>query len=128
MREFGRRKDGEGGRRSQVRKPMLLPAAVSSVSSTGDFMTLLDVSAQGGRLQGPDLPSVGKDLLIKVDDVEAFGTVTWARGDSCGVKFDCLLTGLEMSTLNQENVKAKVLKLTPEKKRAYDAWQSSLSR
>jgi hypothetical protein len=107
---------------------MLLPAAVSSISSNGDFMTLLDISATGGRLRGPDLPAVGKSLLLRVDAVEAFGTVTWIRGDSCGVEFDCPLTGLELSTLNQENVKARVLKLTPEKKRAYDAWQSSLSR
>lgn len=128
MRTFGKRADGKGGRRSLARNPMLLPAAVTSFFGHGKFMTLLDVSATGARLSGSDLPEVGRNLLLRVEGVEAFGTVMWVRGDSCGVVFDRTLTPLNLRNLNHENLKARVMKLTPEKKRAFDAWQTNIIR
>ena len=67
---------------------------------------LLDLSCSGARLEMTPLPAVGSPALITWDDFEAFGEVVWARGETCGVRFDRMLP-LEVvdSTAQQPRIK-----------------------
>jgi len=128
MPQFGKRADGAGGRRTAVRNPVLLPAALISIATCSGFVEILDLSSTGAKVRATGLPAVGKDVVIKIEDVEAFGTVKWKRGDQCGVAFDRRLNPLALRNINLENAQARLMKLSPEEKRALDAWQSSLAR
>ncbi len=33
-------------------------------------------------------PRVGTDALIRIDTIEAFGSVAWVKGNRCGITFD----------------------------------------
>ncbi len=46
-----------------------------------------NVSRTGCRLQMTDLPRVGSTVLIRIERVEALGTVAWIRNGRCGIKF-----------------------------------------
>lgn len=51
-----------------------------------------NVSRLGCRLQLPEPPRVGATTLVRFAEVEALGTVSWVRGERCGVKFPQQLT------------------------------------
>ena len=46
-----------------------------------------NVSRLGCRLQLAEPPRVGATTLARFAEVEALGTISWARGERCGVKF-----------------------------------------
>ena len=48
---------------------------------------LENISRKGCRLQLAELPRLGATVLVRVDRVDALGTVTWVRGPRCGVTF-----------------------------------------
>lgn len=51
-----------------------------------------NVSRLGCRLQLAEPPRVGATTLVRFAEVEALGTVSWVRGERCGVKFPQQLT------------------------------------
>ncbi|MBK9432699.1 PilZ domain-containing protein [Sphingorhabdus sp.] len=51
-----------------------------------------NISRTGCRLQVTDPPRVGATALVRVERIEALGTVAWVRGERCGVKFQSSLS------------------------------------
>ena len=49
---------------------------------------MVDVSQSGERIAGHNLPAVGKDVLLKIDDVELFGSIVRASEGEAAIKFD----------------------------------------
>ena len=49
---------------------------------------LENISRKGCRLQLTELPRLGETVVVRVDRVDALGTVVWVRGPRCGVTFD----------------------------------------
>ena len=49
---------------------------------------LENISRKGCRLHVAELPRLGATVVVRVDRVDALGTVTWVRGPRCGVSFD----------------------------------------
>lgn len=84
MSTFGKRKGG--GRRSTQRESAPLIAVLTTLMRAHGAV-LLDLSANGARLRGNDLPRLGDELLMSVESLKAFGTVVWSDGPECGIVF-----------------------------------------
>lgn len=48
---------------------------------------LENISRKGCRLNLIDLPRLGATVLVRVDRVDALGTVIWVRAPRCGITF-----------------------------------------
>jgi hypothetical protein len=85
MNAFGTFPTGE--RRSAVRRAIGLVALVSTLRETRSAI-VVDLSANGARLRGKNLPSKWTDMFVHVAGVIRFGTVQWEDGDERGIFFD----------------------------------------
>lgn len=47
-----------------------------------------NVSRLGCRLQLPEPPRAAATTLLRFAEIEVLGTVSWVRGERCGVKFE----------------------------------------
>jgi hypothetical protein len=99
MRSFGR--SIGGGRRHAPRQALPIPATISSLHATREI-SVVDLSATGARVQGPQLPSAGDPVSIWMETVRVFGLVAWVRGNQCGIEFDPPLPSFEVERLRRE--------------------------
>ena len=74
-------------RRGAPRVRVALPAAADTVGGRKD-VKLANLSRTGALLEGPELPSVGYNVVLKSGHVDVFATVVWKRGERCGITFD----------------------------------------
>ena len=65
----------------------MLPALAEALSGRRN-VRLLDLSRSGAKLEGADLPPVGKDIVLRCAGLDTFGTIVWAEADRCGIAFD----------------------------------------
>ena len=115
------------GRRTEPRALIGLRAATETLSGRGTAW-LLDLSCAGAQLQGPALPTVGKDVLLTCEAIEIFGTVLWSEGGRCGVAFDEPISRQELSALRQTAAKVSESPLTQEEMEAAADWLNGLAR
>lgn len=47
-----------------------------------------DLSPNGARLAGRNLPGIGSEILLRTEDLSALARVKWARGEERGVAFE----------------------------------------
>ena len=83
---FGKRLDGPGGRRRAARIPTSLLAQLMTPTETVN-VTLINMSSTGAKFHGPKVPPAGRLVLVRIDSLEAFGTVIWSIDEFCGVDF-----------------------------------------
>lgn len=87
MSGFGKRVDGPDGRRRSARLPVM--AAASALSRDGSRPVLVEnLSANGAKLRGRNLPPVGKQVLVWMEDKDALGRIAWAEFNQAGVTFE----------------------------------------
>ena len=80
--------DASAGRRRHSRLRVHLPARVITLDGTFQA-TLLDLSFRGGKIVlGADKLRRGASAVLSWASFEAFCTVAWTRGHSCGLDFD----------------------------------------
>ena len=115
------------GRRAQPRAAILLSGSVDAVSGR-KRVSLLEVSLEGARLDGPDLPAVGRDVVLKCGPVDAFGTVIWASGNRRGIQFDRPIGVGELIELRNASVSAEEAGITPDELQAIADWTNGLAR
>ena len=120
---FGKCKGG--GRRSAPRASATLIAIVTTLTASHSAV-LLDVSATGLRLEGPDLPRIGEDLFVTIENVVAFGTVVWANANVRGIAFDEPLKPGDEQKLRQRVSQGRGL--PPNIKAAFDDWVLGVAR
>jgi hypothetical protein len=46
-----------------------------------------NISRLGCRLQLPEPPRPGATILLRFAEIEALGTISWVKGDRCGIEF-----------------------------------------
>ena len=114
-----------GGRRSASRMAVPLIAVVTTLRESRSAI-LVDVSATGARLLGPDLPQPAEELFLTVEGVVVFGTVAWEKDDERGVAFDEPLKAIDEARLRQRVDQAKGL--SPELRAAFDDWAMGFAR
>ena len=115
------------GRRDQPRAHLLLAASVEALSGRNS-VNLLDVSRTGARLEGVELPAVGKDIVLRCGEIDTFGTVVWSSGGQCGLQFDEPISGSELIELRNAAMAAEQSGLTPEELQAKADWASGVAR
>jgi hypothetical protein len=47
-----------------------------------------NLSANGAKLRGRNLPPVGKQVLVWMEDKDALGRIAWAEFNQAGVTFE----------------------------------------
>ena len=102
MSTFGR--SVGGGRRQSSRNPTKVLAEISTVDDDRR-VALLNVSRRGARLIAPDLPAEGADVILRADDLEAFGHVVWSKNGQCGILFEPAISASEVAQLRVDDVR-----------------------
>ena len=87
MSQFGKRKDGPGGRRVSGREQVMLSAAMLSVGASRTAI-VRDVSRSGLKLEVKVPLKVGQDIWLKLHPHDVFGRVAWVKGNFCGIELD----------------------------------------
>ena len=127
MHDFGKRKDGPGGRRGTDRDPVLLNAALMTLS-VSKIVTLLDVSKTGTRMRA-ELPLfIGQEIWLKINPLDIFGTVAWVENNESGIIFDEPLTDEEAASLKARGKLVFCAGLSREEQLGAEDWQRGLMR
>lgn len=116
-----------GGRRIAAREQLPLPAVVSTLKESVTA-EVVDLSASGVRFKAAHLPGVGALVALRIDRLDAFGSVAWCEGELCGVAFDVPLSNLELTQLRREvNIASVVWRSVDERLAARD-WRHGIAR
>jgi len=115
------------GRRANPRAHIVLPATVDALNGR-QRISLLDISQTGARLEGVDLPAVGKDVILRCGVIDTFGTVIWSVAGRCGLLFDETISTKELIALRHVAVAAEQSGITPEELQATADWMNGLAR
>ena len=115
------------GRRAQPRAPILLSGSVEAIAGR-KRISLLEVSLEGARLEGADLPATGRDVVLTCGPVDAFGTVIWATSNRRGIQFDQPIGTRELLALRDASVSAEQAGITPDELQAIADWTNGLAR
>ena len=83
----GKRVDGPGGRRKEERWQVSLLGSAISLQAIKSVL-IEDLSSNGARLVGRDLPRPGREVMIRANGLDLFGQIAWARYNQRGVTFD----------------------------------------
>lgn len=90
-------------RRNKSRRQIFV--AGSAVSVQGSKSVIVeDLSAEGAKLRGRDLPAVGKQVLIWMEGLDVLGSVAWSRFDERGVMFDSPLDPRALTCIEEQAV------------------------
>ncbi len=70
------------------RRSNLLMQATLEFAGSSLGVTLRNLSAEGARVEGDQLPIEGVDLLFKKGELAVPGRIIWTRGRQAGIQFD----------------------------------------
>lgn len=127
MATFGKRLDGPGGQRASARAPILLRAALHTLT-TSRAVTLFDVSQSGARMSMPQPLRAGQALWLKIPPCEIFATVVWAGEEECGIRFDEPLDASELALFQQRGKVVMIHGLSPDELLGAEDWTTNLAR
>jgi hypothetical protein len=88
-------------RRRHQREEVTLAASAMSITRSRSVM-IADVSAEGARLGGRDLPGPGKELLMIIGSQDRMGKVAWRTVDECGVSLDEPFDAADIDRMKRE--------------------------
>lgn len=127
MASFGKRLDGPCGHRSAAREPVLLRAALHTLTASRG-VTLFDVSATGARMSMPEPLRCGQTVWLKLPPAEHFAKVVWLGDDVCGIQFDEPLDEEELAALRVKGKVVMIHGLTPDELLGAEDWTNNLAR
>ena len=127
MNTFGKRLDGPGGRRVAARAPVLLRAALNTMTSSRP-VTLFDVSANGAQISMPQPLHSGQQLWLKIDSTIIFGSVVWVKDEMCGIAFDDPLNDETLTMLQARGKVVTILGLSADEQLGAEDWESGFTR
>jgi len=68
------------------RHPVVLAASAQAIDRSNSVV-VADLSHQGAKLRGRNLPAPDQELLITTGSFAVFATVIWSEKDECGLTF-----------------------------------------
>ena len=104
----GRRTDGLSGRRTTQRHPVVLAASAVAIDRSNSVV-VSDLSHQGAKLRGRNLPASDQEVLITTGSFAMFATVVWAQNDECGLRFVPPLDDQALAQFQEEGKWATVM-------------------
>ncbi len=115
------------GRRSEPRATVALKGSAEAIRGCSSA-SILDVSRTGARIQGPDLPDVGKDVVLRCGGLETFGKVSWAASGRCGIEFYEPIAVRHLMALRKLSDAIEDSSMTPDEVQAAADWASGFAR
>jgi hypothetical protein len=115
------------GRRAEPRASLLLEGSTEAIRGSSSVV-LLDVSCTGARVEGRDLPDVGKDIVLRCGAVDTFGIIAWASSRRRGIHFDEPLSVTEVAALRDQSQAIESSPMTADEIRAAADWTNGLAR
>ncbi|MEA3082051.1 MAG: hypothetical protein QOD54_1719 [Sphingomonadales bacterium] len=88
-------------RRASEREPVVLAGSAFGLGRSRSII-VSDLSAEGARLDGRDMPSPGEDVLVVIGPFDGLATVAWRSDDRCGVWFDEMLSAETLHRMKSE--------------------------
>jgi len=88
-------------RRAFPRAPVALAASALAIARSRSVV-VTDISLEGAKLDGRDLPPAGDDVLMVVGSLDTMATVVWCEGDTCGVQFDEAIADEAIAQMKRE--------------------------
>lgn len=89
-----------GTKRKAERSKTFASAIVETPASRHD-MTIIDISPYGARVSGTLRSVTRRELRVRVNEVDLFGTVVWRKDDMIGLRFDEILSNHNTSEICQ---------------------------
>ena len=126
-RQAGARQQQATTRRAAPRVRVALPAAADTVSGRKN-VKLANLSRTGAMLEGPELPSVGHNVVLKSGDVDVFATVVWRTGERCGITFDRPVREEEVQRLRLAGEWSARTGVLPDVRQAAEDWAGGRGR
>ena len=94
-------RDAVFNRRRADRKKIGLPARLETKAGTW-YVALENISAEGAMVEAPNLPRVGKEILVQCGSISLNSKVVWAGSGRCGLAFENQADGEAIVRLQQE--------------------------
>ena len=95
---FGTRRQEPIERRRAKRDRLGISISLYSTTQSR-VVSMVDVSQSGARIAGHNLPGAGRDVLLKIADVELFGSIVRASESEAAVKFERPIGPRELESL-----------------------------
>jgi hypothetical protein len=80
-------------------------------------VAIRNISCTGALVEAEEVPSAGRDAVLKAEGLELFCSIVWAEEGRCGLAFDETLTPqqvLELHQITPEAVRSAELKAAAE--------------
>jgi hypothetical protein len=106
---------------------VLLPGAAQDLEGH-HAVRVLDISRTGARVEGDQLPAVGKNVILRCGDIDTFGTIAWSATGRSGIQFDEPIALRELVALRMLADERANLPWTPEEREAAADWANGLAR
>ena len=90
-------------RRTKERRRIFVVGSAVSVQGSKSIV-VEDLSLDGARVRGRDLPAAGKQVLIWMEGLDVLGSVAWSKFDESGIVFDRTLDASELTCLEERAV------------------------
>ncbi len=101
MHSFGKRVDIPGGKRREKRERVTLAGSATTLGGSRS-VAISDLGLHGAKLSGRSLPQDGRQILLKVGEIEVMGEVAWSGEHDCGMTFDEPLDTAGIAALKDE--------------------------
>ena len=77
--------------------------AGSALSLDGSKSVLVEnIGPCGAKLRGRKLPSIGEQIVVWIEQGQAFGSIAWSGFDQRGIVFDAPLSGAVLARLDED--------------------------
>ena len=100
---FGKRIGIAGDRRTKQRRPIFMVGSAVSVHGSKSVV-VEDLSVDGAKLRGRNLPKVGKQVLVWMEGLDVLGSVAWSKFDTGGIVFDTKLDAGDLTSIEEQAV------------------------
>lgn len=101
MQGFGKRVDVPGGKRKVLRERVTLAGSATTLGGSRS-VAISDLGLKGAKLSGRSLPADGKQILLKIGDIEVLGQVAWSGEHDCGMTFDEQQTPEQLAAIKDQ--------------------------
>jgi hypothetical protein len=97
---FGRKmRPGTSGNKRKTERSRTFAASIVETPASRHNGTIFDISQYGARIIG-DMPySAGRELRIRVNEIDLFGIVAWRKDNQLGIQFEEILSDHKSSEI-----------------------------
>ena len=88
-------------RRHEAREEVALAGSALALGCSRSIV-ISDLSPDGARIDGRDMPPPGEDMLMVAGSQDAFARIVWRTDGKCGIRFDETMSPDNLTLMKQE--------------------------